>query len=89
VGASLALAGLPLLFLASAFFLPLANVLLFGLRPENRWTADYLRAVLSDPYVQHLFSFTALQAFLSTLLSFALGFPLGWFLTATAFLERA
>jgi thiamine transport system permease protein len=85
MGASLALAGLPLLFLAFAFFLPLVNVLLLGLRPENRWTADYLRDVISDPYVQHLFSFTALQAFLSTLLSFALGFPLGWFLTRYRF----
>ena len=84
-GASLALAGLPLLFLAFAFFLPLANIVLLSVRAENRWTADNLRAVLSDPYVRHLFSFTSLQAFLSTLLSLILGFPLGWFLTRYRF----
>ena len=84
-GAGLALAGLPLLFLALAFFLPLGNVLLLGLQEEGRWTLARVRAVLADPYVRHLFSFTALQAFLSTLLSFALGFPLGWFLTRYRF----
>jgi len=85
MGAGLALAGLPLLFLALAFFLPLGNVLLLGLQEEGRWTLARVRAVLADPYVRHLFSFTALQAFLSTLLSFALGFPLGWFLTRYRF----
>lgn len=84
-GASLAWAGLPLCFLALAFFLPLTNILLLGLRPEGRWSLSLLRAVLSDPYVRHLFSFTAWQAFLSTLLSFLLGFPLGWFLTRYRF----
>ena len=85
MGASLAFAGLPLLFLAFSFFLPLANVFFIGLRTEGRWTAENLRTVLSDPYVRHLFSFTAFQALLSTLLSFVLGFPLGWFLTRYRF----
>ena len=85
MGASLAFAGLPLLFLAFSFFLPLANVFFFGLRTEGRWTVENLRTVLSDPYVRHLFSFTAFQALLSTLLSFVLGFPLGWFLTRYRF----
>jgi len=85
MGARLAFAGLPLLFLAFSFFLPLANVFFIGLRTEGRWTAENLRTVLSDPYVRHLFSFTALQALLSTLLSFVLGFPLGWFLTRYRF----
>ncbi|MFN3346490.1 MAG: ABC transporter permease [Candidatus Bipolaricaulaceae bacterium] len=84
-GASLAWAGLPLLFLAGAFFFPLVNVLLLGLRQEDQWTLARVRAVLADPYVRHLFSFTALQAFLSTLVSLALGFPLGWFLTRYRF----
>ncbi len=84
-GASLAWASLPLLFLAFAFFLPLANVFVLGVRVDGRWTLANLQAVLSDPYVRHLFSFTALQAFLSTLLSFVLGFPLGWFLTRYRF----
>lgn len=84
-GASLAWASLPLSFLACAFFLPLANVFLLGVRADGQWTTARLRASLSDPYVRHLFSFTALQAFLSTLLSFVLGFPLGWFLTRYRF----
>lgn len=84
-GAGLAWAGLPLFFLALAFFIPLANVFLLGVRENGRWTAANLRAVLSDSYVRHLFSFTALQAFLSTLLSLVLGFPLGWFLTRYRF----
>lgn len=83
--AGLALASLPLLFLGAAFFFPLAHALSLGIRTDNRWTGEYLRAVLYDPYVQHLLSFTALQAFLSTVLSFALGFPLGWFLTRYEF----
>lgn len=85
LGASSFWASLPLLFLAFAFFLPLANVFLLGVKEGGRWTAANLRAVLSDPYVRHLFSFTALQAFLSTLFSFVLGFPLGWFLTRYRF----
>ncbi len=84
-GASLAWASLPLLFLTLAFFIPLANVLLLGLREEGQWTFTHLRSILVNPYVRHLFSFTALQAFLSTLLSFVLGFPLGWFLTRYRF----
>ncbi|MCS7216565.1 MAG: iron ABC transporter permease [Candidatus Bipolaricaulota bacterium] len=84
-GASLFLAGLPLAFLALAFFLPLGNVLLWGLREEGRWTLARLGPLLADPYVRHLFAFTALQALLSTLLSLALGFPLGWFLTRYRF----
>ncbi len=84
-GASLLWAGLPLFVLATAFFLPLANVLLLGLRLEDQWTLARVRAVLADPYVRHLFSFTALQALLSTLVSLALGFPLGWFLTRYRF----
>lgn len=87
-GASLAWASLPLLFLALAFFLPLANVLLSGLRAEEGWTLARVRAVLADPYVRHLFTFTAFQAFLSTLFSLALGFPLGWFLTRYRFPGR-
>jgi thiamine transport system permease protein len=79
------LAGLPLLFLGFAFFLPLANVFLLGLREDGQWTLGYVRAVLAHPYVRHLLSFTALQAFLSTLLSFAFGFPFGWFLTRYGF----
>lgn len=84
-GAGVGLASLPVLFLAVAFFLPLTNIFLLGLRTEGRFTTQFLRAVLSDPYVQHLLSFTALQALLSTVLSFVLGFPLGWFLTRYRF----
>lgn len=84
-GASPLLVGLPLLFLVFAFFFPLGNVLLFGLQEHGRWTLKHMRSVIFDPYVRHLFAFTALQAFLSTLLSFALGFPLGWFLTRYRF----
>lgn len=83
--AGLALASLPLLVLGTTFFFPLANILFLGVRTNTRWTGEYLRAVLSDPYVRHLLSFTVVQAFLSTLLSFALGFPLGWFLTRYEF----
>ena len=84
-GASLAWASLPLLFLVMAFFIPLVNVLLLGVREDGRWTFTRLRTIVATPYVRHLFSFTALQAFLSTLLSFVLGFPLGWFLTRYSF----
>jgi len=79
-GAGACLALLPLLFLALSFFLPLWQVLSQGLRVEGRWTTARLAQLLSDPYVLHLLRFTLKQALLSSLLSLALGFPLGWLL---------
>lgn len=79
-GAGAMLLLLPLLFLALSFFLPLWQVLSQGLKVEGRWTAARLAQLLSDPYVLHLLRFTLEQALLSSLLSLALGFPLGWLL---------
>ncbi len=85
---SWALALLPLAFLAVGFFAPLWEVLRQGFQDQGRWTGDFLRTVLADPYVRHLLSFTLQQALLSTALSLLLGFPLGWLLTRYSFPGR-
>ncbi len=87
-GAGWALALLPLLFLGVTFFWPLGDVLRTGLQVEGRWSGERIIAALSDPYVQRLILFTLEQAALSALLSLALGFPLGWFLTRYHFPGR-
>jgi len=84
-GAGAMLLLLPLLFLALSFFLPLWQVLSQGLKVEGRWTTARLAQLLSDPYVLHLLRFTLEQALLSSLLSLALGFPLGWLLARYEF----
>ena len=85
--ASLAL--VPLAFLAVGLFWPLAEVLRLGLRVDGVWTLDPLKSVLGDAYVRRLLGFTLEQAFLSTLLSLALGFPLGWLLARYQFPGKA
>jgi len=87
-GAGACLALLPLLFLALSFFLPLWQVLSQGLKAEGGWTTARLAQLLSDPYVLHLLRFTLKQALLSSLLSLALGFPLGWLLARYDFPGR-
>jgi len=78
----------PLLFLAVAFFLPLWNVLSLGLKADGAYTLARFGELLSDPYVRYLFRFTLEQALLSSLLSLALGFPLGWLLARYRFPGR-
>lgn len=87
-GVGWALALLPLLFLGVTFFWPLGDVLRLGFQVDGRWSGERILAALSDPYVQRLILFTLEQAALSALLSLALGFPLGWFLTRYRFPGR-
>jgi thiamine transport system permease protein len=74
--------------LGVTFFWPLGDVLRTGLQVAGRWSGERIIAALSDPYVQRLILFTLEQAALSALLSLALGFPLGWFLTRYHFPGR-
>ncbi len=87
LGWTLALA--PLGLLAVAFFGPLWEVLRQGLQVHGVWSLNPVRDVLADGYVRHLLRFTLEQALLSTLLSLALGFPLGWLLTRYSFPGKA
>jgi len=79
---------IPFAFLAFAFYLPLWEVLRLGLREDGRWSLARIAALLSDPYVRHLFRFTLEQALLSASLSLVLGFPLGWLLARYRFPGR-
>ena len=79
---------LPLAFLALVFFLPLWEVLGLGLREGGHFTLARFRELLSDPYVRYLLRFTTEQALISSALSFALGFPLGWLLARYRFRGR-
>ncbi|MGC9529631.1 MAG: ABC transporter permease [Candidatus Bipolaricaulaceae bacterium] len=79
---------LPLALLALGFFWPLWDVLRQGLQEDGRWAVGRLGTLLADPYIRHLLLFTLNQAFLSALLSLALGFPLGWMLTRYRFPGR-
>lgn len=83
LGWTLALA--PLGLLAVGFFGPLWEVLRQGLQLDGTWSLNPIRDVLADGYIRHLLRFTLEQALLSTLLSLALGFPLGWLLTRYSF----
>ncbi len=73
---SAALLAVPLAFLALFFYYPLVSMLAGGLSDAaGRFSLGRVLAILRDPYYQRIIGFTFEQAFLSTLLSLALGFP--------------
>ncbi len=79
-GGEQALLALPLLFLAIFFYGPLVNLLRQGLTRDGAPSLDFIQAVLTDDYFQHVILFTLAQALLSTLASIALGLPLAYLL---------
>lgn len=84
---ALALAVVPLAFLALFFFYPLLSILGLGLAPsaEGGSVGDVLR----DPYTARLFAFTAGQALVSTLLALAVGLPASYVLGTFRFRGRS
>jgi thiamine transport system permease protein len=80
-GATVALAAVPLAFLALFFYYPLGSVLAEGITgPQGGLSLGRLARVLGDPYYLRIIGFTFQQALLSTLLSVALGLPGAWLL---------
>jgi thiamine transport system permease protein len=73
--ARLALAALPLGFLAVFFVYPVTAIVLRGLRPEGRWHLGALGEVATDPLLREVAWFTLWQAVASTMLTLALGLP--------------
>ena len=84
----LLIAGLPLAFLAMAFYLPVGRLFYDALRVEGRFSLEPVRSILTDPYVLRVIGFTAKQALLSTLLSVAIGLPWAYIFTRYRFPGR-
>jgi thiamine transport system permease protein len=73
---SAALFAVPLAFLALFFYYPLVSMLAGGLSDSGgRFSLGRVLPILRDPYYRRIIGFTFEQAFLSTLLSLALGLP--------------
>ncbi|QYK51054.1 MAG: iron ABC transporter permease [Anaerolineales bacterium] len=79
---ALALALLPLLFLALFYFYPLGSI--FALSFERGWQAA-LQQLLTDSSIHRVLGFTLWQAILSTLLTLALGLPAAYLLARYEF----
>src|SRR5690606_9371785 len=83
------LMGVPALFLAAFFYLPIAEALARGFRgAEGGVSLQTAVDLLKDPYIQRLIRFTALQAAASSVLSALLGVPLAYILARTEFPGR-
>lgn len=75
----ISLAFFPLIFLSVFFYFPLLSILKEGLfDASGHLTWNYILDTLRDPYNRRVIVFTMQQALLSTLLTFALGFPGAW-----------
>ena len=72
-------------FLFLTFYLPVAVLLVRGVRAEEGWTLQWLGELLGSAYYRKVFLFTFYQAVLSTLLSLAAGLPGGWLLSHVDF----
>ncbi len=84
------LLGVPALFLALFFYIPIGSVLQGGLRsPEGLFTLERIGALLADPYIQRLVRFTVWQAFLSSALSTLIGLPMAYVLARRRFLGHS
>jgi thiamine transport system permease protein len=71
----LALAAVPVVFLAVFFLYPFGAIVLRGLRPDGRWELGAFGDVLSDRSLWGVAWFTLWQATLSTALTVALALP--------------
>mgnify|MGYP001236302341 CR=1 FL=1 len=81
--------GVPALFLAAFFYLPIVEALSRGFRgPDGGFSFQAAVSLLKDPYIQRLIRFTALQAAWSSLLSAVIGVPLAYILARTEFPGR-
>ena len=83
-----ALLSVPVVFLGLFFVLPVATIVLTGLRPEGVVDLTAVWAVLRDPVVGRVAWFTVWQATVSTLLTLALGLPGAYVLTRLEFRGR-
>ncbi|HUT82358.1 MAG TPA: iron ABC transporter permease [Candidatus Bathyarchaeia archaeon] len=70
---------LPILLIVLFLFFPVISVLISGFKGEEGFTFSYLRNVLTDGYYYKIFAFTLSQALLSTIVSLAIGIPVGYF----------
>ncbi len=83
------LAGVPALYLAALFLLPMAWVLASGLiGPDGELTVERYVAAARDPYIQRLIARTAEQALFSAGLSVLIGVPLAHILVNRSFPGR-
>jgi len=65
----------PALFLAYFFIYPLITILYTGLVPNGRFATSAFTEVVTDPTMRSVAWFTLWQAFLSTVITVALGLP--------------
>jgi len=70
-----------ILFLFLTFYIPVAVLLIKGVRSESGWTLEWLKELFFSAYYRRIFLFTFLQAILSTLLSILVALPGGWILS--------
>ena len=78
--ARLGLLAVPAVFLVLFFAWPMVAIAGTGLRTGGTWQLDHALDTLTSDATRGVFAFTLWQAALSTIASFALGFPLAWIL---------
>ena len=76
--ARLALLSVPAAFLVAFFAWPMTAIAATGLRTGGSWQIDHAVDTLTSESTRGVLGFTLWQAMLSTIASFALGFPLAW-----------
>lgn len=83
------LIGLPAIFLAAFFYMPIVEVLSRGFRTsDGGFSLSAVANLLRDPYVLRLIRFTASQALASSALSALIGVPLAYILARMEFRGR-
>lgn len=87
-GAAALLSLPPLAFLGIFFVLPVASIVLEGLRPDGAWALGVVGEVLGDADLRGVIWFSAWQAALSTLLTLVVGLPIAYALARFAFPGR-
>ena len=75
---TLAIAAIPVLFLAYFFAYPLVSITVRGLSIDGSLDLSVFGDVISDPTLQGVALFTLWQAILSTILTLAVGLPTAW-----------
>jgi thiamine transport system permease protein len=79
----------PVVFLGIFFVLPVATIVLTGLRPEGELDLGAVGTVVTDPGVGGVVWFTVWQATVSTLLTLAVGIPGAYVFARLRFRGRA